>query len=84
MTKRRLRFRTIRGRTTAILIAASVLALVAYTLGVLFSNWWIGRFYLSEDAQDKRNDALAEQLQKDVQGQGIRAADSAAGEAPWK
>ena len=63
MTKR-FRFRTIRGRTTAILIAASILALVTYTLVVLLSNWWVGKFYLSDAAQDRRNDALAEKLQE--------------------
>ena len=78
MTKRLLRFKTIRGRTTAILIAASILALVTYTLVVLLSNWWVGKFYLSDAAQDKRNDALAERLQKEVQQQGISGADSAA------
>ena len=75
MTKRLFRFKTIRGRTTAILIAASILALVTYTLVVLLSNWWVGKFYLSDAAQDRRNDALAEKLQKEVQAQGIRSAD---------
>ena len=58
-----------------ILIAASILALVTYTLVVLLSNWWVGKFYLSDAAQDRRNDALAEKLQKEVQAQGIRSAD---------
>ena len=75
MTRPLLRFKTIRGRTTAILIAASILALVTYTLVVLLSNWWVGKFYLSDAAQDRRNDALAEKLQEEVQAQGIRSAD---------
>ena len=75
MTRPLLRFKTIRGRTTAILIAASIFALVTYTLVVLLSNWWVGKFYLSDAAQDRRNDALAEKLQEEVQAQGIRSAD---------
>ena len=75
MTRPLLRFKTIRGRTTAILIAASIFALVTYTLVVLLSNWWVGKLYLSDAAQDRRNDALAEKLQEEVQAQGIRSAD---------
>ena len=78
MTKPLLRFKTIRGRTTAILIAASILALVAYTLGVLVSNWGIDRFYLSGAMQNKRNNALAERLQEEVRQREIAGADSAA------
>lgn len=78
MTKRLLRFKTIRGRTTAILIVASILALLTYTLVVLLSNWWVGKFYLSDAAQDKRNDALAERLREEVQQREISGADSAA------
>ena len=78
MTRPLLRFKTIRGRTTAILIAASILALVTYTLVVLLSNWWVGKFYLSDAAQDKRNDALAERLREEVQQREISGADSAA------
>ena len=59
MTRPLLRFKTIRGRTTAILIAAVLLSLLAYTLGVLVSEWSIDRFYLSGAMQNKRNDALA-------------------------
>ena len=78
MTKRLLRFKTIRGRTTAILIAASILALVAYTLGVLVSNWSIDRLYLSGAMQNKRNNALAQRLQEDVLQRNMAGADSSA------
>lgn len=78
MTKRLLRFKTIRGRTTAILIAASILALVTYTLGVLVSNWSIDRFYLSGAMQNKRNNALAQRLQEDVLQRNMAGADSSA------
>ena len=76
MTKRLLRFKTIRGRTTAILIAAAVLAIVAYTLVVLVSEWSIDRFYLSGAMQNKRNDALAERLQEEIQQRQIAGPDN--------
>ncbi|MBQ6402570.1 MAG: HAMP domain-containing histidine kinase [Oscillospiraceae bacterium] len=78
MTRPLLRFKTIRGRTTAILIAAVLLSLLAYTLGVLVSEWSIDRFYLSGAMQNKRNDALAQRLQEEVRQREIAGADSAA------
>ena len=78
MTKPLLHFRTIRGRTTSILIAAALLSLVAYTLVVHVSEWSIERFYLSGAMQNKRNNAIAERLREEVQQREIAGSDSAA------
>ncbi len=76
MTKRRILFRSLRGRTTAVLFLAAIAAVVAYFLVSLLSEWSVDHWYLSPGAQHRRNDAIAELLQERLDRNPITAANS--------
>ncbi len=63
---------------TAVLLAAAAAALLAYYLVSLVANWSVDHWYLTERAQHRRNDAIAERLQEQLDRKPISAADSSA------
>lgn len=63
---------------TAVLLAAAAAALLAYYLVSLVANWSVDHWYLTDRAQHRRNDAIAERLQEQLDRKSISAADSSA------
>ena len=69
-------FHSLRSRTTAVLFLAALAAVVAYFLVSLFAEWSVDHWYLSESAQHRRNDAIAQLLQERLERSPISAANS--------
>ena len=63
---------------TAIMIAASIIALLVYFAVNMLGKWSVEHWYLAERAQHRRNNAIAERLQEDLKRAPIRASDSVA------
>ena len=76
MTKRRIFFHSLRARTIAVLLFASLAAIVSWFAVSRLSDWSVDRWYLSERAQHRRNDAVAELLQEQLNRKPISAGDS--------